>query len=113
MKEIKAIIQPFMLSRVIEALKAMEDLPGVTVSEVIGFGKARALATSQPVTLDLIDYAKKVKLEIVIPDRLVRQVVEKIVLTARTGGAGDGKIFVLSVDEVIKIRTGETGDLAI
>jgi nitrogen regulatory protein P-II 1 len=113
MKEIKAIIQPFMLSRVIEALKATEDLPGVTVSEVIGFGKARALTASQPVELDLVDYTKKVKLEIVIPDHLVRQVVETITLNARTGGAGDGKIFVSSVDEVIKIRTGEAGDLAI
>ena len=74
---------------------------------------ASSLTASQPVKLDLVDYAKKVKLEIVIPDRLVRQVVETIALTARTGGAGDGKIFVSSVDEVIKIRTGEAGDLAI
>lgn len=113
MKEIKAIIQPAMLSRVIAALKAMADLPGVTVSEVKGFGKSRAANARQKVVEDEIEYSKKVKLEIVVPENRVEDVVQAICFNAGTGHAGDGKIFVLTVDEVIKIRTGQRGEQAI
>ncbi|MEW5993098.1 MAG: P-II family nitrogen regulator [Candidatus Zixiibacteriota bacterium] len=113
MKEIKAIIQPFMLSKVINALKELEGLPGVTVSEVKGFGKGRAEDAEHKVVEDFIGYAKKVKLEIVVPDHLVEVVVHTIQTNAHTGNPGDGKIFVYRVDEVVKIRTGETGNQAI
>ena len=113
MKEIKAIIQPAMLSRVIEALKAMPDLPGVTVSEVKGFGKSRAANASEKIEEDEIEYSKKVKIEIVIPENRAEDVVRAISINAHTGNAGDGKIFLVTVDDVIKIRTGERGEEAI
>ncbi|MEW6144115.1 MAG: P-II family nitrogen regulator [Thermodesulfobacteriota bacterium] len=113
MKEIKAIIQPFMLSKVINALKEREDLPGVTVSEIKGFGKARAEGAQNIIVEDLIGYVKRIKLEIVVPDAIADEVVNIISTHARTGRAGDGKIFVYTVDEVVKIRTGERGERAI
>ena len=113
MKEIKAIIQPFMLSKVIEALKEREDLPGVTVSEIKGFGKARGEGVEDKIVEDSIGYVEKVKLEIVVPDKIVDAVVDIISTHAHTGRAGDGKIFVYTVDEVVKIRTGERGEGAI
>jgi nitrogen regulatory protein P-II 1 len=113
MKEIKAIIQPFMLSKVINALKEREDLPGVTVSEIKGFGKARAEGVQNKIVEDLIGYVKRIKLEIVVPDKIADEVVNIISTHAHTGRAGDGKIFVYTVDEVVKIRTGERGEGAI
>jgi nitrogen regulatory protein P-II 1 len=113
MKEIKAIIQPFMLSRVINALKEIGGLPGVTVSEVKGFGKSRAANAQDTVVEDSIEYARKTKLEIVVPDSLLDQVVNAIRAKAHTGRPGDGKIFVSTVDEIVKIRTGEKGSQAI
>jgi nitrogen regulatory protein P-II 1 len=113
MKEIKAVIQPVMLSKVIAALKAMADLPGVTVSEVKGFGKSRAANATEQVAEDAIEYSKKVKLEIVVHENRVEDVVQAICANAHTGHAGDGKIFVTTVDDVIKIRTGQRGDQAI
>ncbi|MFZ5899185.1 MAG: P-II family nitrogen regulator [Bacillota bacterium] len=113
MREIKALIQPFRLSKVINALKEYEVLPGVTLSEVKGFGKARAQAVIERVVEDGIDYSKKVKLEIVVPERLVEEVLEIIRSHAHTGRPGDGKIFVYKVDEAVKIRTGERGEAAI
>ncbi len=113
MKEIKAIIQPFMLSKVIEALKERDDLPGVTVSEIKGFGKARAEGVNDKIVEDSIGYVEKVKLEIVVPDKIADAVVDIISTHAHTGRAGDGKIFVYTVDEVVKIRTGERGEGAI
>ena len=114
MKEIRAIIQPFMLPRVIEALKQLEGVPGVTVgSEVRGFGKNRAADAEGKVVEDSIEYARKVRLEIVLPDHLVDKVVDTIRINAHTGRPGDGKIFISAVDEVVKIRTGERGEKAI
>ena len=113
MKEIKAIIQPFMLSRVISALKELEGLPGVTVSEVKGFGKGQAQGAQNTLVEDSIEYASKAKLEIVVPDALLDQVLEIISTKAHTGRPGDGKIFVSTVDEIVKIRTGEKGPQAI
>ena len=113
MKEIKAIIQPFMLPHVIHALKELEGLPGVTVSEVKGFGKSHAENAENKVVEGSIGYAKKIKLEIVVPDQLAEHVVEVIQAKAYTGRVGDGKIFVTPVDEVVKIRTGERGLAAI
>lgn len=113
MREIKAIIQPFLLSKVINALKEYEELPGVTVSEVKGFGKARAQDAIERVVEDGIDYSKKVKLETVVPEHVVEEVLEIIRAHAHTGRPGDGKIFVYRVDDAVKIRTGERGEAAI
>lgn len=113
MKEIKAIIQPFVLERVVEALESQGGLPGVTVSEVIGWGKTRGRDTKDSVTAGSYTFARKSKLEIVVPDHLADQVAATILRAAHTGNVGDGKIFVYEVSQVIKIRTGERGDAAI
>lgn len=113
MKEVKAIIQPFMLSKVVEALKGIEGLPGVTVSDVRGFGRARAVGSPEAVTEGSVEYVKKAKLEIVVPDALVAIVVKTIRDLAHTGNAGDGKIFVYPVADVVRIRTGERGEAGI
>lgn len=107
MKEIKAIIQPFVADKVISALREMADLPGVTVSEVKGFGHGRALGRpDSPDELEIFG-VKKIKLEIVVPSNLLERVVELIAKCAHTGNPGDGKIFISSVDDVVEIRSGE------
>ena len=113
MKEIKAIIQPFMLSKVIEALKEIPEMPGVTVSEVKGFGRSRAEDADNSVTEWGVSFILKVKLETVVSDEMVDQVVETIQKHAHTGNIGDGKIFVYDVQKVIKVRTAESGQKAL
>jgi len=113
MKEIKAIIQPFMLDKVLEALEQLGELPGLTVSQVAGWGKTRAHGAAQTVTEGGHDFAKKTKLEIVVGDDIAPRVVEIIARVARTGQVGDGKIFVYDVADAIKIRTGERGPAAV
>ena|SRR3989338_3390463 len=113
MKEIKAIIQPFMLSQVIDALKKIPNMPGVTASEIKGFGRSRAEDANTRVTEWGVNFVPKVKLETVVTDEMAHQVVEAIQKNAHTGNIGDGKIFVYVVNEVIKIRTGESGEKAI
>ena len=113
MKEIKAIVQPWMAQHVIDALKAMPDVPGVTVSEVKGFGKDRAENAEDKVVESSIGYAKKTKLEIVVPDHMLEPVLAVICEKAHTGRIGDGKVFVYSVEDVVKIRTGQRGEAAI
>lgn len=109
MKEIKAIIQPFMLSKVVEALKDIEGLPGVTVSDVRGFGRARAVGSPNAVVDGNVEYVRKSKVEVVVPDELADQVIQTIQKHAHTGNPGDGKIFVYRVDEVVRIRAGQSG----
>ena len=106
MKEIKAIVQPHRASEVIDALQAMHDLHGVTVSEVKGFGHHRDRSAQKRLAEDLSDYAAKTKLEIGVPDQLAGAVVETILKHAHTGRPGDGLVFVSTVDEVFRIRTG-------
>ena len=113
MKEIKAIIQPFMADRGMDALQQLPDVPGVTVSEVRGFGRRKPAETPEKSTGTEIFGAKKVKLEIVVPDGLAKKVTELIRQHAHTGNPGDGKIFIYTVDDVIKVRTGESGEQAI
>ena len=114
MKDIKAIIQPFMLDKVVAALKAIENMPGITVSEVCGFGRTRARSADEAVSDDAVQYAKKKsKLEVVVPDDLAERVVAVIQQSAHTGKLGDGKIFVYTVDEVVRIRNGNRGQMAI
>lgn len=113
MKEIKAIIQPFLLSKVVEALKEIEGLPGVTVSDVHGFGRARSVGAPDTVTDGTVEYVKKSKIEVVVPDAIAETVVQTIRAKAHTGNPGDGKIFVYTVDDVVRIRTGERGEAGI
>ena len=113
MKEIKAIIQPFMLGRVCDALEQIEGLPGLTVSQVLGWGKARAADAEHTVQEAGCTFVKKTKIEIVVPDALTARVVDAIANAARTGNLGDGKVFVYDVGEVMRIRTGEYGESAI
>lgn len=113
MKEIKAIIQPFLLSKVVDALKEIEDLPGLTVSEVRGFGKGRARNATTKIVEYGIEYANKTKLEIVVPDGMMEEVLRTISLHAHTGRPGDGKIFVSTIDEVVNVRTAERGEGAV
>ena len=114
MKEVKAIVQPFMLSKVVDALRRIEGLPGMTVDvDVHGFGRNRAAASYHKLTLDEIEYAKKAKLEIVVPDVLADEVVQTILKYAHTGNPGDGKIFVIDVEDVYRIRNGERGEQAL
>lgn len=113
MKEIKAIVQPFLVEKVLSALDALEDLPGVTISEIKGWGRLPDGRPSHDVDPAGHGLSPKVKLEIVVRDDLADRVVETIATAARTGNPGDGKVFVLSVERALRISTGESGDDAI
>ncbi|TWJ26507.1 P-II family nitrogen regulator [Geobacter argillaceus] len=112
MKLIEAIIKPFKLDEVKEALNEI-GVEGITVSEVKGFGRQKGHTELYRGAEYVVDFIPKVKLEIVVPDDLVVKIIETIETTARTGRIGDGKIFVIPLDEAIRIRTGERGDEAI
>ena len=112
MKKIEAIIQPFRLEPVKEALHAI-SVQGMTVSEVKGFGVQKGIREVYRGMEYQVDFLPKVKIEIVAPDDKVAIILETIVNKARTGRIGDGKIFVYPVAEVIRIRTGETGEEAV
>jgi nitrogen regulatory protein P-II 1 len=109
MKEIKAIIQPHLLSQVVDALKEIEELPGITVSSVRGFGRGRAKNAPYKMIEDGVEYASKTKLEVVVPDGIVELVLATICQYARTGRPGDGKIFVSNVEDVVNISTDPRG----
>lgn len=113
MKEIKAIIRPFRLLDVTEALQNIEGLPGVTVSEIKGFGKSRAKNAKDKVTYELVEFIPRIKLEIVVADEMAEEVINVIQKYSHTGNTGDGKIFIVNVEDVVKIRTNEGGKEAI
>ncbi|TYP93562.1 nitrogen regulatory protein P-II family [Fodinibius salinus] len=102
MKEIKAFIRSNMIDYVIDALENLENAPGITLSDVRGWGHAEEKETAQLV--------KRVKLETVVPSERVEEIISVIVEKAHTGNYGDGKIFVSSVEKAVKIRTGGTDD---
>jgi nitrogen regulatory protein P-II 1 len=112
MKKIEAIIKPFKLDEVKEALQEA-GIQGMTVSEVKGFGRQKGHTELYRGAEYVVDFLPKIKLEIIVKETDVQKVVEAILKTAKTGRIGDGKIFVTSVEEVIRIRTGETGQNAI
>ena len=112
MKKIEAIIKPFKLDEVKEALHEV-GLSGITVIEAKGFGRQKGHTELYRGAEYVVDFLPKVKIEIIIQDALVERAVEAIQHAARTGRIGDGKIFISSVEEAIRIRTGETGDEAI
>ncbi len=113
MKEIKAIIRPFKLDDLITELHKIEDLPGITISEIKGFGRSKAKNASDSFQDGLHNYIKRIKIEIVVNDKMVDKVINSIKKVAYTGNSGDGKIFVLEVINTIRIRTDETGEKAI
>ena len=112
MKKVEAIVKPFKLDEVKDAL-AEAGIKGMTVTEVKGFGRTGGKREVYRGSAYVVDFVPKVKIEIVCSDALVPGVLEAIERAAKTGRIGDGKIFVSPVDEVIRIRTGETGDDAI
>ena len=112
MKKIEAIIQPFKLEPVKEALHAL-SVQGMTVSEVKGFGVQKGIREVYRGMEYQVDFLPKVKIEIVAPDDKVTAIVDTIVAKARTGRIGDGKIFVYPVEDVIRVRTGESGEDAL
>ena len=112
MKKIEAVVKPFKLDEVKEAL-AKENIQGMTVSEVKGFGRQKGHTELYRGAEYVVDFLPKVKIEIVVSDDRLEASVDAIQKAARTGRIGDGKIFVLNVEEAIRIRTGETGADAI
>ncbi|HXZ96376.1 MAG TPA: P-II family nitrogen regulator [Burkholderiales bacterium] len=112
MKKIEAVIKPFKLDEVREALSAI-GASGLTVTEVKGFGRQKGHTELYRGAEYVVDFLPKVKIEVVVPEKLSDAAIEAIVKTARTGKIGDGKIFVTSVEQVVRIRTGETGEAAI
>ncbi len=112
MKKIEAIIQPFKLEPVKEALHAL-SVQGMTVTEVKGFGRQKGIREIYRGMEYQVDFLPKVKIEVVAADDKAQIIAETIMKAARTGRIGDGKIFVYPVAEVIRIRTGETGEQAV
>jgi nitrogen regulatory protein P-II 1 len=112
MKKIEAIIQPFKLEPVKEALHSI-SVQGMTVTEVKGFGRQKGLREVYRGMEYQVDFLPKVKIEVIAPDEKAPLIVETIMNAARTGRIGDGKIFVYPVADVVRIRTGETGDGAV
>ncbi|HEY8856885.1 MAG: P-II family nitrogen regulator [Rugosibacter sp.] len=112
MKLITAIIKPFKLDEVREAL-ATVGVQGITVTEVKGFGRQKGHTELYRGAEYVVDFLPKVKVEAAVGDDMVDQVVEALEKSARTGKIGDGKIFVYSLEQVIRIRTGETGEAAL
>ncbi|MEW6038034.1 P-II family nitrogen regulator [Methylococcus sp. ANG] len=112
MKLITAIIKPFKLDDVREALSDI-GVSGLTVTEVKGFGRQKGHTELYRGAEYVVDFLPKVKLEIAVADNLVDTAVDAIVKAANTGKIGDGKIFITSIDQAIRIRTGETGDQAL
>lgn len=112
MKKIEAIIKPFKLDEVKDALNEI-GVKGLTVTEVKGFGRQKGHTELYRGAEYVVDFLPKVKIEIVLPDEMVAKTLETIESVAKTGRIGDGKIFVSSVEEVVRIRTGERGEAAI
>lgn len=112
MKKIEAIIKPFKLDEVREALASLE-VSGITVTEVKGFGRQKGHTALYRGAEYVVDFLPKVKVELVVPDHLLEPALDAIVKAARTGKIGDGKIFVSSVEQAIRIRTGETGEATV
>ena len=112
MKKVEAIIKPFKLDEVKQALSEI-GVAGLTATEVKGFGRQKGHTELYRGAEYVVDFLPKVKVEVVVADALVVKVVEAIERAAKTGRIGDGKIFVLPVDEVIRIRTGERGEEAL
>jgi nitrogen regulatory protein P-II 1 len=112
MKKIEAIIKPFKLEEVKDALSEL-GIEGMTVTEVKGFGRQKGHTEIYRGSEYTVDFLPKIKLEVVLAESLIESAVKAIINSAKTGKIGDGKIFILDVDEAIRIRTEETGEKAV
>ncbi|MEM1191635.1 MAG: P-II family nitrogen regulator [Pseudomonadota bacterium] len=112
MKLITAIVKPFKLDDVRESLSEI-GVQGITVTEVKGFGRQKGHTELYRGAEYVVDFLPKVKIEVAVPDDLVEQTIESITKSANTGKIGDGKVFVAGLEQVIRIRTGETGEEAL
>ena len=112
MKKVESIVRPHLLDAVKNALQEV-GVVGMTVTEVKGFGRQKGHTETYRGSEYRVDFLPKVKVEVAVPNTLVEQAVDAIVKTARTGKFGDGKVFVTSIDDCIRIRTGERGDQAL
>ena len=112
MKKIEAVIKPFKLDEVREALSEV-GVTGLTVTEVKGFGRQKGHTELYRGAEYVVDFLPKVKVEVVVADANVQNVLDAVIKAARTGKIGDGKIFVMPVEQVVRIRTGETNESAI
>jgi len=112
MKKIEAIIKPFKLDDVKEALASL-GVQGMTVSEVKGFGRQKGHTEIYRGSEYTVDFLPKIKIEVVLPDGVISSAVDAIVKAARTGKIGDGKVFVSAIENAVRIRTDETGDQAV
>ena len=112
MKKIEAIIKPFKLDEVKDALQEV-GVHGITVTEAKGFGRQKGHTELYRGAEYVVDFLHKIKLEVIVADNILEQTVEAIQKAAHTGRIGDGKIFIINIDQTTRIRTGETGDAAI
>ncbi|MEO5765662.1 MAG: P-II family nitrogen regulator [Casimicrobiaceae bacterium] len=112
MKKVEAVVKPFKLDEVREALSEI-GVTGLTVTEVKGFGRQKGHTELYRGAEYVVDFLPKVKVELIVGDALVERAIEAIVKAARTGKIGDGKIFVTPVEQVVRIRTGESGEAAV
>jgi nitrogen regulatory protein P-II 1 len=112
MKKVEAIIKPFKLDEVREALSEI-GVSGLTVTEVKGFGRQKGHTELYRGAEYVVDFLPKVKVEVIVADSLVERAIDSIVKAAHTGKIGDGKIFVTAVEQVVRIRTGESGEAAV
>jgi nitrogen regulatory protein P-II 1 len=112
MKKVEAIVKPFKLDEVREALSEL-GVTGLTVTEVKGFGRQKGHTELYRGAEYVVDFLPKVKVEVIVSDTLVDRAIEAVVRAARTGKIGDGKIFVTNVEQVVRIRTGESGEAAV
>jgi nitrogen regulatory protein P-II 1 len=112
MKKIEAIVRPHLLDAVRTALQEMEVV-GMTISEVQGYGRQRGHTETYRGTEYQIEFIPKIKIEVIVPDEIADGAIDAIIKTARTGKFGDGKIFVVALDDVVRIRTGERGEAAL
>jgi nitrogen regulatory protein P-II 1 len=112
MKKVEAIIKPFKLDEVKDALSTLGNF-GITIIEVKGFGRQKGHTEVYRGAEYVIDFVSKIKIEVVVDDTIVEKVIEAIITAARTGRAGDGKIFIFPVEDAVRIRTGERGTEAL
>jgi nitrogen regulatory protein P-II 1 len=112
MKKIEAVIKPFKLDEVREALSEI-GVNGLTVTEVKGFGRQKGHTELYRGAEYVVDFLPKIKIELVVAEDIVENAMDAIIKAARTGKIGDGKIFVTNVEQVVRIRTGETGESAV
>jgi nitrogen regulatory protein PII len=112
MKLVIAFIQPFMVEKVVQALQRIDGLSGASIGQVHGFGRGRGQAERSTRREELLGISPRARVETVVPDRLEKDVVEAIRHAAHTGRKGDGKIYVVPVEQAVRVRTGEEGEAA-